>query len=134
MPLRLDAREPAFARAFEALLAAKREVSQDVDETVRAIIADVSSRGDEAVIDYTRRFDALELSPATLRVSAAEVDEAVARCTPEALEALAFAKNRIEVYHRAQRPNDALSTDAAGVTLGWRWTALESVGLYVPGG
>jgi histidinol dehydrogenase len=134
MPVRLDARDAAFARAFEALLAAKREVSQDVDDTVRAIIADVSSRGDEAVIDYTRRFDALELSPATMRVSAAEVDDAVARCTPETLDALAFAKERIEVFHRAQRPADSLSTDGAGVTLGWRWTALESVGLYVPGG
>jgi len=134
MPLRLDAREPAFARAFEALLAAKREVSQDVDETVRAIIAEVVRRGDDAVIDYTRRFDGLALSPSTLRVSAAEVDEAVARCTPETLDALAFAKGRIEAFHRAQCPADALSTDGAGVTLGWRWTALESVGLYVPGG
>jgi histidinol dehydrogenase len=134
MPLRLDAREPAFARAFEALLAAKREVSQDVDETVRAIIAEVVRRGDDAVIDYTRRFDGLALSPSTLGVSAAEVDEAVARCTPETLDALAFAKGRIEAFHRAQRPADALSTDGAGVSLGWRWTALESVGLYVPGG
>jgi histidinol dehydrogenase len=134
MPVRLDARDPAVARAFEALLAGKREVSQDVDDTVRAIIADVASRGDAAVIDYTRRFDGLELSPGTLRVSAAEVDDAVSRCAPEALAALAFAKDRIEAYHVAQRPGDALSTDAAGVTLGWRWTALESVGLYVPGG
>jgi histidinol dehydrogenase len=134
MPLRLDARDAAFARAFEALLAAKRESSEDVDETVRAIIAEVASRGDEALIEYTRRFDGLDLSPATLRVSAAEVDAAVSRCAPEALAALALAKERIEAYHGAQRPSDALSTDAAGVTLGWRWTALESVGLYVPGG
>ncbi|HKH95644.1 MAG TPA: histidinol dehydrogenase, partial [Beijerinckiaceae bacterium] len=134
MPLRLDARDPAFARAFEALLAAKREVSEDVDETVRGIITEVVRRGDDALLDYTRRFDGLALSPSTLRVSAAEVDEAVARCTPETLDALAFAKGRIEAFHRAQRPADALSTDGAGVTLGWRWTALESVGLYVPGG
>jgi histidinol dehydrogenase len=134
MPVRLDARDPAFARAFEALLAAKREVSQDVDETVRGIISEVARRGDDALLEYTRRFDGLALSPSTLRVSAAEVDEAVARCTPETLDALAFAKARIETFHRAQRPADALSTDGAGVTLGWRWTALESVGLYVPGG
>lgn len=134
MPVRLDARDPAFARAFEALLAAKREVSQDVDETVRGIISEVARRGDDALLDYTRRFDGLALLPSTLRVSAAEVDEAVARCTPETLDALAFAKARIETFHRAQRPADALSTDGAGVTLGWRWTALESVGLYVPGG
>ena len=134
MPLRLDAREPAFARAFEALLTAKREIAEDVDETVRAIIADVVARGDAAVVDHTRRLDGLDLTPATLRVAQGEVDEAVRRCAPETLDALALARDRIETYHRAQRPQDSLATDPLGVTLGWRWSALESVGLYVPGG
>src|ERR671912_794374 len=134
MAQRLDARGASFPGAFARLLATKREVSEDVDEAVRAIIEDVRERGDRALIDYTRRFDGLELTPETLRISSQEIDAAQAQCPPEELAALGFAKERIEVYHRAQRPQDSLTTDALGVTLGWRWTALESVGLYVPGG
>ncbi|EIM25774.1 histidinol dehydrogenase [Microvirga lotononidis] len=134
MVQRLDAREPSFPLAFAALLTAKREVSEDVDQAVRAIIEDVVARGDEALIDFTYRFDGLALQPETLRISDAEIDAAEGQCPKEALEALALAKERIETYHRAQRPQDSMSTDPLGVTLGWRWTAIESVGLYVPGG
>jgi histidinol dehydrogenase len=134
MVQRLDAREASFPSAFAALLSAKREVSEDVDQAVRAIIEDVVVKGDEALIDYTYRFDGLALQPETLRISNEEIDAAEAQCSKEALDALALAKERIEVYHRAQRPQDSLTTDAMGVTLGWRWTAIESVGLYVPGG
>jgi histidinol dehydrogenase len=134
MAQRLDARDASFPQAFAALLAAKREVSEDVDQAVRAIIEDVVVKGDEALIDFTYRFDGLALQPETLRVSDAEIDAAEAQCPKEALEALALAKERIETYHRAQRPQDSMTTDPVGVTLGWRWTAIESVGLYVPGG
>lgn len=134
MAQRLDARHASFPQAFAALLSAKREVSEDVDQAVRAIIEDVVLKGDEALIDYTYRFDGLALQPETLRISDEEIDAAEAQCSKESLEALALAKERIEVYHRAQRPEDSLTTDALGVTLGWRWTAIESVGLYVPGG
>ncbi|KLK90767.1 histidinol dehydrogenase [Microvirga vignae] len=134
MARRLDARETSFPSTFAALLSAKREVSEDVDQAVRAIIEDVVVKGDEALIDYTYRFDGLALQPETLRISNEEIDAAEAQCSKEALEALALAKERIEAYHRAQRPQDSLTTDALGVTLGWRWTAIESVGLYVPGG
>ena len=134
MAQRLDAREPSFPQAFSALLSAKREVSEDVDQAVRAIIEDVVVRGDEALIDFTYRFDGLALQPETLRISDAEIDAAEAQCPKEALEALVLAKERIETYHRTQRPQDSMTTDPLGVTLGWRWTAIESVGLYVPGG
>ena len=134
MPLRLDAREAVFARAFAGLLAAKRETSEEVDEVVRSIIADVIARGDAALIEHTSRFDGLDLAPDRLRVGEDEIEAAVAACSAEALDALAFAKSRIEGYHRAQRPEDVMATDALGVTLGWRWTAVEAVGLYVPGG
>ncbi|WP_201860536.1 histidinol dehydrogenase [Microvirga soli] len=134
MAQRLDARDASFPQAFAALLSAKREVSEDVDQAVRAIIEDVVVRGDEALIDFTLRFDGLALQPETLRVSDAEIDAAEAQCSKEALEALALAKERIEIYHREQRPKDFKTTDPVGVTLGWRWTAIESVGLYVPGG
>ncbi|HEX2127213.1 MAG TPA: histidinol dehydrogenase, partial [Thermoleophilaceae bacterium] len=134
MALRLDARHPDFPRAFDRLLALKREVADDVDAAVRAIIEDVAARGDEALIEYTRRFDGLALTPASLRISDAEIEAAEAQCAPEALAALRLAKDRIESFHLGQRPTDASSTDALGVTLGWRWTAIDSAGLYVPGG
>src|SRR5688572_16441156 len=134
MARRLDAREPGFAQDFAALLAAKREVAEDVDDVVRTIIADVRARGDAAVIDRTRQFDGLDLTPERLRVTEADIDAAWAACPAEALEALRLAKARIEAFHVEQRPADRLVTDSLGVTLGWRWTALESVGLYVPGG
>lgn len=134
MPTRLDACDAGFEAAFRVLLSAKREVSEDVDAIVRDIIADVVRRGDAAVIDYTSRFDGMTLTAATLRVTEAEIDAALAACPPEALAALEVARVRIEAYHRRQVPADERFTDEAGVTAGWRWTAIESVGLYVPGG
>jgi len=134
MPLRLDANAPDFADRFRAFLDVKRESSPDVEATVRAIIADVASRGDAALIDYTRKFDRIDLRAASLRVSAAEIDAAEKACEPQALAALKLARDRIEAYHRRQLPKDDRFTDALGVELGSRWTAVEAAGLYVPGG
>ena len=134
MPIRLDDRDASFEAAFRELLAAKREVSEEVDRVVADIIGDVRQRGDAAVIDYTSRFDGLDLTAQTLRVSEEEIDAAVAACSPELLEALETARSRIEAYHARQKPQDAWFTDAAGVESGWRWSAIEAVGLYVPGG
>ena len=134
--IRLDSRDPDFPERFARLLSVKREISQDVDETVRAIIAGVVSGGDAALVDYTRRFDRLgeEFSQCSLRITNEEVEAAVTLCSAQALSALRLAAERIETFHRRQVPADHLSTDDLGVTAGWRWTALESVGLYVPGG
>src|SRR3954453_21748386 len=134
MPIRLDSRDPDFAQRFRALLATKREASADVENAVRAIIADVAARGDHALIELTRTFDRLDLDQAGLRVTADEIAGAHASCARRALDALAFARDRIEAYHRRQLPKDDRFTDALGVELGSRWTAIESVGLYVPGG
>lgn len=134
MPIRLDARDAGFEREFTALLAMKREVSEDVDQVAAAIIADVRTRGDAALIEYTDRFDKLSLTPQTLRVTDGEVEAAVAACTREQLDALETARSRIETYHLRQKPNDSWSRDALGVESGWRWSAIEAVGLYVPGG
>ncbi|MDT3381020.1 histidinol dehydrogenase [Labrys neptuniae] len=134
MPVRLHSTQADFADAFAALLATKREISEDVDASVRAIIEDVVARGDAAVIDYTARFDRLTLTPETMRVTAAEIEAAQAQCDAGALEALALAASRIRAYHERQKPVDTLFKDAIGVELGWRWTAIEAVGLYVPGG
>ena len=134
MARRLDARSPDFARDFTALISAKRETEEDVAQAVRKIIADVRARGDAALIDLTAQFDKLTLTAQTLRVSSRELDEAQAQCPAETLKALDIAARRIEDYHRRQIPKDETYTDEIGATLGWRWTALDSVGLYVPGG
>jgi histidinol dehydrogenase len=134
MPIRLDTRAGDFSTRFEAFLNARRETSTDVDMAVRAIIADVAVRGDAALYELTLRFDRLDLSAAEMRVSADEVEAAAQRCDPAALDALTLARDRIEAYHRRQRPKDERYTDALGVELGHRWTAIEAVGLYVPGG
>jgi histidinol dehydrogenase len=134
MPLRLDARTPGFADAFAALLATKRETASNVDAIVRAIVEDVRRRGDEAVIEYTVRFDKLRLTPATMRVAESEIDAALKSCVKETIAALKLAAKRIEAYHRRQMPKDFTYRDGAGLRLGARWTPLSSAGLYVPGG
>ncbi|WP_430911340.1 histidinol dehydrogenase [Methylobacterium sp. sgz302541] len=134
--LRLDSASPTFADDFARLLTLKREVAEDVDETVRGIIAGVVAGGDAALVDYSRRFDRLgeDFCAARIAVTQDEIDAAIRSCPRDALDALGFAAERIEAFHRTQVPEDRLATDAAGVTAGWRWTAIESVGLYVPGG
>ena len=132
MARRLDARAPDFESAFNALLNAKREQDEDVAAAVRAIIAEVRARGDAALIELTERFD--KVKPILLRLSAGEINAAEAQCSKEALKALDVAAKRIEAHHRRQVPKDESFTDETGATLGWRWTPLDSVGLYVPGG
>ena len=134
MPIRLDRDSADFDQRFTAFLAAKREVSADIESAVRTIVNDVAARGDAALIEATRKFDRLELDAGRLRVTAAEIDTAVKACDSATLEALAFARDRIESFHRHQVPKDVRFTDAEGVELGWRWSAIEAVGLYVPGG
>ena len=134
MTLRLDASQPHFETEFRALLAMKREVSDDVDRAVKDIIDQVIAHGDDAVIALTEKFDGLTLTPETLRVSENDIDEAMARAAPDAVDALRLARERIEAYHIKQKPRDEMFTDAVGVTMGYRHTAIEAVGLYVPGG
>jgi histidinol dehydrogenase len=134
MPVRLDRSSADFTKRFADFLAMKREVSADIEAATRLIVDDVASRGDLALIEATRKFDRLDLDPSRLRVSAAEIDAAVKACDRPTLDALEFARDRIESFHRRQLPKDERFTDALGVELGWRWTSIESVGLYVPGG
>ena len=134
MPIRLDSGAADFDARFRAFLASKRESAEDVEQTVRGIIADVAARGDAAVIELTKKFDRVDLARIGLRVTATEIDAAGASCTPRALDALKLARDRIEVYHRRQLPADDRFVDSLGVELGSRWTAIDAVGLYVPGG
>ncbi|MFY9769283.1 MAG: histidinol dehydrogenase [Xanthobacteraceae bacterium] len=134
MAVRLDMNSGDFAKNFRVLLDSKREASADVEAAARAIVADVAARGDDAVKDYTREFDRCDLDRTGLKVTADEIAAAVKSCSPAALEALELARARIEAYHRRQVPADDRYVDPLGVELGWRWTAIEAVGLYVPGG
>lgn len=134
MSVRLDRTSADFAERFAQFLAMKREVSADIEAATRAIVDDVATRGDAALIEATRKFDRLDLEASGLRVTSAEIDMALTACDTATIHALKFARDRIEVFHQRQLPKDDRFTDALGIELGWRWSAIESVGLYVPGG
>jgi histidinol dehydrogenase len=134
MPQLLSTVDVDFEARFAALLGMKREEAEDVDAAVAAIIADVRARGDAALIDLTRRFDRLELTPETLAFSQAEIDAECAKVAPEDRAALELAAARIRAYHERQLPQDVSWIDEAGAMLGWRWTPVSAAGLYVPGG
>lgn len=135
MVLRLNSTETGFEEQFRDLLAGKREVSEDVDQVVRDIIENVRLHGDKAVLEYTAKFDRLDAaSMADLTVSAEEVETAVGQVPPETLDALQLAHDRIVAHHSRQMPGDDRYTDEIGVELGSLWTAVEAVGVYVPGG
>ena len=126
--------DPGFTDAFAAFVSERRDTPHDVDAVVADVLAAVRAEGVEALLRFAREFDGLELTQDTLRVTAEEIEAGAAACSREVRDAIDFAAARIRAYHERQRPADQWFTDAAGVELGWRWTALESVGIYVPGG
>jgi histidinol dehydrogenase len=130
----LNSEAPGFERDFAAFLTTKRETSEDVNVTVKAIISEVVARGDAALRDYSLKFDALDFDRTPMRVTPEDLEAALAGIDPEIRKALELAADRIERHHRRQLPKDDIYQDALGVTLGSRWTAIEAVGLYVPGG
>ena len=134
MPVRLATREPGFETAFRRLLEAKRESAADVDVVVAAIVEDVARRGDAALIDYTNRFDRVDLPVSGLRVPCREIAERAAMAPPETVAALRFAAERIESFHRRQLPPAIDYVDTLGVRLANRWRPIAAAGLYVPGG
>jgi histidinol dehydrogenase len=134
MARRLNTRDADFTQKFEELLFAKREVEEDVAAGAKRIIAEVRAHGDAALVELTNKFDRAGVTVETLRLSADEIGASVAQVTAERLAAIETAANRIEAYHRRQIPADERFTDDEGAELGWRWTAVDSVGLYVPGG
>ena len=126
--------DPGFEAAFAAFIDERRETPEEVDTAVRDVLAAVRAEGLDAVLRFGRQFDRAEVDESNIRVSAEEIEAGAAECSPEVREAIAFAARRIRAYHERQRPADMAFTDEAGVELGWRWTALEAVGVYVPGG
>lgn len=134
MPLRLDSRDSGFEAAFAALVDDRREAPTDVRDVVSGIIADVRQRGDAALQEITQKFDRIDLSTLGMRVTAEEIEAAKTACDADVLAALKLAAERIAAFHAIQKPEDKEVTDAAGITAGFRWSAIDAVGLYVPGG
>lgn len=126
--------DPGFEAAFKAFVEERRDTPYDVDAIVHDVLAAVRAEGLAALLRYARDFDKVELTEATIRVSPEEIEAGAAACAPEVCEAIAFAAARIRAYHERQRPADQWFKDADGVELGWRWTPLDAVGVYVPGG
>ncbi|WP_182417863.1 histidinol dehydrogenase [Bartonella sp. HY038] len=123
-----------FEAKFKQFLGSKREVSQDVDDVVRAVIHHVRENGDEALIEYSLQFDRIDLRETGIAISQQDIETAAASIDSDTMAALQLAHDRIKAYHQHQLPQDKKFSDDLGVELGWRWTAVESVGLYVPGG
>jgi histidinol dehydrogenase len=134
MALTLRQSDADFEQRFAAFLSTKREVSADVEAVVRDIIARLRAEGDAALIDYTKRFDRADLETLGIAVSRADIEAAYGQADPATIEALKLARDRIRSHHHRQMPKDDIYVDPIGVELGSRWTAVESVGLYVPGG
>lgn len=134
MVARLNSSAADFEAAFARLLSLKREASPEVGEVVAEIIRAVQTDGDEALYRYTEKFDRFDVKAKGLAISEEEVAMAVNACPQQSLDALRFAADRITAYHEKQLPTDIRYQDDQGVTLGWRWTAIDAVGLYVPGG
>jgi histidinol dehydrogenase len=134
MPVCLNSLDSTFEKDFETLLSSKREDSVDVDSSVRDIIGAVIEFGDQALLDYTQKFDRIVLSPDKLRFTQSELKEKAAEVSDKDRRALELAAARIEAYHKKQLPENAFWTDESGVELGWRWSPVAAAGLYVPGG
>ncbi len=134
MPVFLNSSHSNFKKDFEMLLSSKREDSIEVDISVREIIGLVKEQGDQALIDYTKKFDRIELTSEKLRFTESELAEQILKVPENERSALKLAAARIEAYHKRQIPNNAFWTDESGVELGWRWSPITAAGLYVPGG
>tara|TARA_B100000683_G_scaffold51225_1_gene48730 strand:- start:110 stop:1411 length:1302 start_codon:yes stop_codon:yes gene_type:complete len=134
MPILLNSQNSNFEKEFKKLLLAKREDSVDVDVSVREIIGGVIEFGDQALIEYTKKFDRISLTTDTLRFTQSELKEQAAQVSDKDRSALELAVTRIKSYHEKQLPDDTFWTDESGVELGWRWSPVSAAGLYVPGG
>jgi histidinol dehydrogenase len=126
--------DPDFDTAFSTFVEERRETPDDVDAVVRDVIAAVRAEGLAALLRFAEAFDGVALDEQSIRVSEAEIEAGAAACPQAVRDAIDFAAERIRSYHARQRPADLRFTDEAGVELGWRWTPIEAVGIYVPGG
>lgn len=131
---RLDASDPGFAAAFDALVNDRRESASDVSADVAAIVARVKAAGDAALAEYTLNFDKFDLDTSGWSISSDQCAAAYDALEPDLRDALNLAAERIRAYHAAQLPEDRNYRDATGARLGARWNAVDAAGVYVPGG
>jgi histidinol dehydrogenase len=136
---KLDSTNPGFDAELRALLAFEASEDDAIERSVASILADVKARGDEAVLDYTNRFDRLgATSVAALELPRDELEAALEALEPKRRAALEAAAARVRGYHEKQRiecgSHSWQYTEADGTVLGQKVTPLDRVGLYVPGG
>lgn len=134
MVLKLDFKSSDFEEQFATFLTTKREVSEDVIADVDRIIADVRANGDETLHDLTLKFDQVDTRKVGLKITSDELDQALDAVSDDVRAALELAHERITSHHKRQMPKDDFYKDHLGVELGSRWTSIDAVGLYVPGG
>jgi len=132
---RLNSSDSDFQSQLDALLAWESVSDDAVFNTVKNILVDVRSRGDAAVLEYTKKFDRLDAASMTdLTIGAARLKQAYENIQPEQREALERAAERVRTYHNKQKMESWSYTEDDGTMLGQQITALDRVGLYVPGG
>jgi histidinol dehydrogenase len=134
MPKRLDYFDSDFRAHFAAIVEGRRETDPRVGDVVRTILADVRRRGDTALFELTEKFDHIDAHKNGLRISLERMAKAKAECSPQVLAALQLAADRISAFHALQMPQNFRTTDALGTIQGYRWTPIDAVGIYVPGG
>jgi histidinol dehydrogenase len=126
--------DAGFAEAFRQISERGETIPAGIVETVQEIMADVRKRGDEALCEYTERFDHLKLDAARLELSKGEIEQALANVDSHTLETLQLAADRIAAFHRKQKEETWLTDDEPDIRLGQMVTPLDRVGIYVPGG
>ena len=134
MAIRLEAMDPKFEAKFQRLLEVRQVSGEDVASVVSNILSEVQIRGDEAVFEYTSKFDAFDLNSLNMTFRHEEISSAREQCSPEVIAALELAATRITDYHQHQLPKDLDYIDNTGMQLGYRWTPIQNIGIYVPGG
>jgi len=133
--LRLNSRDAGFEKAFRRVVADRRESDEDVARDVSLILSEVRNRGDEALAEYTQRFDGHSLSQEeNWRITPEACREAFDDLQPDLRAALEMAAQRIRAYHEDQLPRSRDFTDETGARLGAVWRPVDAAGLYVPGG
>lgn len=132
---RFDAQAPGFTEAFAQFLSLRRaQGSEDIYASASAIVRDVRKQGGAAVAAYTERFDRLRVDADGLQAEGLDIERLAGACPQDVRDALDFAAKRIEAYHAQQKPKDHSFEDGHGLELGWRWSPVDAVGVYVPGG
>jgi histidinol dehydrogenase len=130
----LDIRDKDFEPRFAAILARGEEAGKEVEAVVGSIIADVQTRGDAALLEYTEKFDRLKLEAGSLEIKADVIDRAFSETDEKNIAALGLAVERVRCFHEKQKHESWFSTDEPDIVLGQMVRPLDRVGIYIPGG